>query len=311
MLQNKRILITGGTGSLGYALAERMTNDGAAVTIYSRDEKKQYDMAKLFPDCRYLLGDVRDYASIRDAVRGMDWVVHGASLKYVNISELQPAEYVTTNINGTLNLVNEILEEETVERCVGISTDKACLPVNTYGLTKAILEKLILEGNTRQGPKGITKFNVARYGNVIGTRGSVVPFWQERREAGLTLPVTNPYMTRFFFTLDEAVDLIYENLDAEAGVIISKMMKGVKLGNLARVMAGDSEVENVGERPGEKHHELLLSSDEMARTIRKGDYFFFYPNMPSTDQSGAPAYSSNSAVEITDEELKVLIQDYL
>lgn len=310
MLKDKVVLITGGTGSLGHALTERMLADGASIVIYSRDEKKQYDMKKLFPNCRYMLGDIRDYASVRDAVRGVDIVIHGASLKYVNISELQPAEYVTTNVNGTLNLVNAVLDEKTVEKCVGISTDKACLPVNTYGLTKALLEKMMLEGNTRQGESGLTSFNVARYGNVIGTRGSVIPFWQERREAGLTIPVTNPDMTRFFFTIEEAVDLIYECLNTKPGIIVSKAMNGVKLGALARVMCGDSEVEIIGERPGEKHDEYLLSDDEIKRTETKNRYLLYDPAAAPFSKF-TTGYSSSNAISISDEALRTILKDYL
>jgi UDP-N-acetylglucosamine 4,6-dehydratase len=308
-MKDQRVLITGGTGSLGHELTSRMLADGALVTVYSRDEKKQYDMKKLFPDCRYLLGDIRDYHSVRDAVRDIDIIVHGASLKYVNISELQPTEYVTTNVDGTINLVNAVLQEGSIQKCVGISTDKACLPVNTYGLTKALLEKIMLDGNRRQGENHKTQFNVARYGNVIGTRGSVIPFWKERREANMTLPITNPDMTRFFFTLEEAVDLIYKTLSLPAGLIVSKAMRSVTLGNLASVMKGDSSVELVGERPGEKHDEFLLSDDEMSRTIRDDDYFLYDPQ--SGIISSQEGYSSCNAPMISNDELKVILKDYL
>lgn len=309
-MKDKRVLITGGSGSLGHALTEKMLSDGALVTVYSRDEKKQYDMKKLFPECRYLLGDIRDYASIRDAVRDIDIVIHGASLKYVNISELQPSEYVTTNVTGSLNLINAVLDERTVERCVGISTDKACLPVNTYGMTKALLEKIFLEANTRQGKKGRTNFNVARYGNVIGTRGSVIPFWQERRKAGLTLPITNPDMTRFFFTIDEAVGLIYTCLESDAGLIVSKAMKGVTLGVLAEVMRGNSGIEFVGERPGEKCDEFLLSADEMSRTKLEGDMLIYDPSALA-NREVEHGYSSQSAEVITENELRIILKEYL
>ena len=311
-MKNKNVLITGGTGSLGHALAKKYTDYGANITIYSRDEKKQYDMKKLFPNCRYMLGDIKDYHSIRDAVRGQDIIIHGASLKYVNISELQPAKYVNTNVVGTLNLVNAVLDEKTVERCVGISTDKACMPVNTYGLTKALLEKIMLEANTRQANSGSTIFNVARYGNVIGTRGSVIPFWQERREAGLSIPITNPNMTRFFFTIDEAVDLIEYCLKSEAGVIISKAMKGVTLDKLADIMKGNSEIEIVGERPGEKHDEMLLSPDEIMKSHEENGMLVFNPNIsPQLNTKYPNGYSSKAAEEITKEELKTILKDYL
>lgn len=311
-MKNKNVLITGGTGSLGHALTQKFLDYGANITIYSRDEKKQYDMKKLFPNCKYFLGDIKDFHSIRDAVRGQDIVIHGASLKYVNISELQPAEYVNTNVVGTMNLVNSVLDEKTVQRCVGISTDKACMPVNTYGLTKALLEKIMLEANTRQGNSGSTIFNVARYGNVIGTRGSVIPFWKERREAGLSLPITNPNMTRFFFTIDEAVDLIEYCLRSDAGLIISKAMRGVTLDRLANIMKGQSIVEVVGERPGEKHDEMLLSSEEMMKSFQENEMFIFDPSSTPKDNQKYPnGYSSKIAKEITTEELNNILKEYL
>ena len=311
-MKNKNVLITGGTGSLGHALTKKFLSHNANVTIHSRDEKKQYDMKKLFPDCRYVLGDIRDFHSVRDAVRSQDIVIHGASLKYVNISEIQPSEYVSTNVVGTMNLINAVLDEKTVERCVGISTDKACMPINTYGLTKATLEKLMLEANSRQGKDGKTIFNVARYGNVIGTRGSVVPFWKERRDAGLSLPITNPKMTRFFFTIDEAVALIEYCLQSEPGLIISKAMKGITLEKLAEVMKGNSSIEVVGERPGEKHDEMLLSADEIMKAYEESEYLIYDPSANPTENTKYPnGFSSLIAEEISEKELKILIKEYL
>jgi len=310
----KKVLITGGTGSLGHALAARFQTLGSDVVIFSRDEKKQYDMKKLFPEYTYKLGDIRDYAAVRDAVRDIDIVIHGASLKYVNISELQPSEYVSTNVMGTLNLVNAVLDEKTVERCVGISTDKACMPVNTYGYTKALLEKLFLEACNRQGKKGTTIFNVARYGNVIGTRGSVLPFWKERREAGATLPITNPDMTRFFFTLEDAVALIeYCLTGVGPGLIVSQEMESVTLGELAEVMRGYSEIEIVGERPGEKHHEGLLTADEMSRTYLDRGYFIYNPSSPPLTETNAhyTEYNSFIAKRMDKEQLKADLVEWI
>lgn len=310
-MYGKNVLITGGTGSLGYALTDKFLKKSANITVYSRDEKKQYDMKKVYPDCRYILGDIRNYHSIRDAVRGIDIVIHGASLKYVNISELQPYEYTTVNVDGTINLVNAVLQEQNVERCVGISTDKACMPVNAYGLTKALLEKLMLEANTRQG-SGKTIFNVARYGNVIGTRGSVIPFWKERRENNLSIPITNPDMTRFFFTLDEAVELIEYCLGAPANVIVSKAMAGVTLDQLANVMKGNSEIEIVGERPGEKHHEMLLSEDEIKKSYKDSGMWIYNPSGSSINNEEFPeGYSSKNARRMSNAEIAELIGEYL
>jgi FlaA1/EpsC-like NDP-sugar epimerase len=311
-MKNKRILITGGTGSLGQALTERFIKAGASLTIFSRDEKKQYDMKKIYPDCRYIVGDIRDYHAVRDAVRDIDIVIHGASLKYVNIGEIQPAEYVTTNVIGTLNVINAVLDEKTVENCVGISSDKACMPINTYGFTKAILERTILEANQRQGSKGNTVFNIARYGNVIGTRGSVVLFWQERRDAGLTIPITNPDMTRFFFTIEEAVDLIVYCLNSKPGLIISKAMRGVTVGKLAEIMKGECKTEIIGERLGEKHDEMLMTSEEMMKTYEDSGMFVFDPlTLPKPNENYPNGYSSQDAPVITEEQLKIILKEYL
>lgn len=307
----ERVLVTGGTGSLGQALTENLLADGAVVRIFSRDEKKQYDMRARFPECEYVIGDIKQPGSIRDAVRDVDVVIHGASLKYVNIGEIQPAEYVQTNIVGTMHLLDAILAEGTVRRAVGISSDKACLPVNTYGFTKAALERLMLECNARQGDKGGTIYNVARYGNVVGTRGSVVPFWRDRLLAGLDLPVTNPHMTRFFFTIHEAVDLIDFTLAQPAGVVVSKRMNACTVGALAEAIRGEAKVEIIGPRPGEKLHEMLLSADEMTHTRMDGDYFVLTPSSaPHDDTSEHMAlhgYTSATAHQLTQPEIQALL----
>lgn len=307
-----RVLITGGTGSLGHALVAYLQKVDPTVTIrvLARDEKKQYEMAKTFPDVEYVLGDVRDPAVCRDAVKDINVVIHGASLKYVNVSELQPREYVTTNVMGTINLVDAVLQSG-VRRFTGISTDKACLPINTYGMTKALLEKIVLEAQTRQGSHQQCSFTVARYGNVVGTRGSVVPFWQERREEGLTLPVTNPDMTRFFFTIDEAVDLVMNfALVVNPGLIVSKRMSACTVGDLANAMRGNSEVEILGERPGEKHNELLLTEAEMSRTNEHGGIFLYDPNAEPFNPE-ADHFGSDNAPRLSQDELKIMLAEYL
>ena len=307
----ERVLVTGGTGSLGHALTDALLASHAVVRVYSRDEKKQYDMGKLFPDVEYVLGDIRCGESVRDAVRDVDVVIHGASLKYVNIGELQPLEYVRTNVDGTLHLLDAVLAEGSVRRCVAISSDKACLPVNTYGMTKAILEKLCLEGARRRGSKIKTVFNVARYGNVVGTRGSVIPFWAEQIEQGLPLPVTDPDMTRFFFTMAEAVELIDMALVLPEATVTSKRMRSCTVGDLAAAMRSDlpdgaSPVEVVGPRPGERRHEMLLSSDEMARTRVVGDFFVFTPGSDPTP-GAFDSFDSFGAERLSPQDLAALL----
>lgn len=308
IVQGKSILVTGGTGSLGLALAAHLKS-AARVRIFSRDEKKQLDMKGLYPDFEYILGDVRDLPTVRNAVRDMDLVIHAASLKYVDISELQPNAYVSTNVIGTQNILAAVLEERMVSHCVGISTDKACQPFNTYGLTKSILEKLFLEAHANRGEKIRTVFNVARYGNVVGTRGSVVPRWAAMRLKNEPLPLTDPEMTRFFFTLEEAVDLIRFAFMSESGVIVSKKMSACTLGMLAEVMATNGVVVS-GRRPGEKTHEMLLSPEEMSRSFEVGDKFVFEP-FGLVKQHYARSYTSDRAPQLTEEDLHGLLNEYL
>lgn len=304
---SERVLITGGTGSLGQVLTERILEAGAKVRVFARDEKKQYDMGREFPDAEYVLGDIRDAAAVRDVVRDVDVVIHGASSKYVNVSEAQPTEYVKTNVLGTINLMDAIVAEGSIRRAVGISSDKACLPVNTYGMTKALLEKLMLEGSRRMGETHDTIFNVARYGNVLGTRGSVIPFWRDRVQKGLSVPITNPGMTRFFFTVQEATDLIDLCLRSDSGVVMSKRMNACTLADLAEVVRGDSLTEIVGERPGEKHHEQLLSADEMSRTfLNRGGFYEYVPDSEPFDL-GANEFTSENAPQLGQDEIRELL----
>lgn len=307
----ERVLITGGTGSLGYALTkELVAKNDCVVRIFSRDEKKQHDMRQRFPACEYTLGDVRDRDAIRDAVRDVDVVIHGASLKYVDLSEKQPLEYVQTNVFGTINLLGAVLDQKKVRRCVGISSDKVCQAVNTYGFTKAILEKLFIEAVRRQGPNGRTVFTVARYGNVAATRGSVILLWRKREREGLSIPVTNPQMTRFFFLMHEAVELVDKALEQPRGMIVAKRMSAINVMDLAVTMRGNSEIEVVGERPGEKLHEMLLSDVEMAKSKElPGRLILAY------DPSAAPvsplpqAYTSDVAPRLTQDEIRQLLKE--
>lgn len=369
ILAGKRVLCTGGTGSLGNGLAPHLEKC-AHVRIFSRDEKKRYDMMQRFPDFEYMLGDMRDLPAVRNAVRGIDYIIHAASLKYVDVSEQQPGVYISTNIVGTQNLIAAVQEERTVTHCVGISSDKACWPIaNVYGMTKALLEKLFMEAH-KQRPEiscygvqsngtgsrsdrshlddlltfsaiGIgadpawkqTKFTVARYGNVVGTRGSVVPFWAELRKKGEPLPVTDPYMTRFFFTLDEAIELIDFAFHTPSGRIVSKAMRSCTLQQLALAMQTKG-LRAIPKRPGERIHEALLSSDDMARTINVGGYLDYGPVQPgevdlATVPSVAvathfvfnpfaeakigihPAYTSETAERLTKDELRELLKEWL
>lgn len=303
------MLITGGTGSLGQALIPQVLAAGAReLRVLSRDEVKQAVLKTKYPSVRFILGDVRDLRACHEAVRGANIVIHAASLKYVDLSEQQPTEYALTNVMGTINMIQAVLYES-VGRMIGISTDKCCMPINTYGMTKGLLEKFFVESHTRQSwnERG-TSFVVCRYGNVIASRGSVILKWQEARQRGEPILVTDPTMTRFFFTLDDAIDLIDTALDAPSGIIISKAMPSATLGDLANVMASDTGLgfKIIGRRPGEKLHEDLLSAHEMPRVSRDGDLFYYDPLMQTPHVAPMPPYTSASARRLTQKELMEL-----
>jgi len=304
-----RVLVTGGTGTLGQALIPALQAVGAIVRVMSRDEAKQDSGRRLFKDVEWILGDVRDLRACQDAVDQQDIVIHGASLKYVDISERQPSEYILTNVNGTMNMITAVLGMPTVQQMIGISTDKACAPYNTYGLTKALLEKMFVEAHAfRRGPRSIL-FKVCRYGNVIGSRGSVILKWQEAVANKQPLKVTDPTMTRFFFTINDALTLIDVTLEfGEGGIIVAQAMPACTLARLAAAMC-PNKVEIIGRRPGEKSHEDLLSIHEMPRVTRIkhwrpdsiDDYFIYRPldqTAPFT-RVPEPPYTSATARDLT------------
>lgn len=259
----EKVLVTGGTGTLGGALVPTLLTAGCSVTVLSRDENKQGELAKVWPGVKWILGDVRDATVCRDAVRGQDLVIHAASLKYVDRSEVETGAYASVNVGGTAAILDACLSEPSVRRVVGISTDKACDPINAYGMTKALLEKMFMEAHHRRRSADGAQYTVCRYGNVIGSRGSVVLKWQAARNGGRIM-VTDPEMTRFFFTVTDAVNLIDTTIAEPGGAIVSFAMPSARLGDLAALWSPDYEV--LGPRPGEKTHEGLISEREMPFT---------------------------------------------
>lgn len=313
---HERVLITGGTGSLGHALVEALTKQHPEhlLRLLSRDEKKQYDMRRRWPHLDYQLGDIRDPHAVARAVRDVQVVIHGASLKYVDVSEVQPTEYITTNVLGTLNLIAAIEHEGGVRRCVGISSDKACRSVNSYGHTKALLEKVFIESHLHRGERSETVYTVCRYGNVVGTRGSVIPFWSQCRKENRALPLTDGTMTRFFFTLPEALDLIACALRVPGGTIVSLPMRACTLRDLAEAMATEAGIVERGKRPGEKVHEELLSADEMARVQLVDDETgqkFFYRPLDQAQAEPREAYTSQTAPRLDGDQLRALVKEWL
>ena len=284
ILANKNVLITGGTGSLGKVVARRLLEGelGALhkLIIFSRDEAKQHDMRLELRDyadkLEFRIGDVRDYHSIAGAVLQADVVINAAALKQVPNCEFAPFEAVQTNIVGAENIVRAIRETGSlVDTVVGISTDKACKPINVMGMTKAIQERLFVQANL-ECPH--TRFICVRYGNVLASRGSVIPMFQEQLRKGEKLTVTTPDMTRFLLSLDDAVDIVFTALrEAERGQIYVPRIPSARVIDVAEVMAGASNVKLIGIRPGEKTHEILISDEEAYRTIERGKYYVILP----------------------------------
>jgi len=282
MYKNKTILITGGTGSLGWALVKRfLKTDARRVIVYSRDEYKQYRMGKHFAAhkdrIRFFIGDVRDRQRLYRAFNGVDYVIHAAALKHVNLMEYNPIEAVNTNILGARNIVDAAIDCG-VAKVVALSTDKAVNPVNLYGATKLVSDKLFRSAHSYSTDKG-TVFTVVRYGNVIGSRGSVVPFFQELREQNVrVLPITDKKMTRFLITMEQSVDLVLKSLEkGKGGEVFISRIPSCNIVDLALAIHPEAILRETGVRPGEKVHETMLTEDEARSTWSYGDYFVVYP----------------------------------
>ena len=283
------VLITGGTGSFGKAFVERLmeaapTNRPRRIIVFSRDELKQHDMAQRWPDTgdspmRYFLGDVRNVTRLKRAFAGVDYVVHAAALKQVPACEYNPVEAVETNISGALNVIEAALAAG-VKKVVALSTDKAVHPVNLYGASKLVAEKLFVQANSYRGTAG-TRFAVTRYGNVAGSRGSVIPVFAAARAAGEPLPITDPAMTRFWMTLGQAVDLVLHALTrCRGGEILVPKVTSTTIMELARAMSPAGPFRVTGIRPGEKLHETLITDEEVPRTLDAGDLYVIQPRHP-------------------------------
>ncbi|MFC1977736.1 polysaccharide biosynthesis protein [Chloroflexota bacterium] len=334
VFQDKIVLITGGTGSLGknlvrHVMAGRLGKP-KQVVIFSRDEDKQFNMELEWKNLKaatddvfydtdeilsFQIGDVRDYESVVRAVKRADIVIHAAALKQVPIGEYFPFESVKTNILGIQNIIRAIVENDNqVETVLVVSTDKACKPVNTYGMCKAIQERLAVEAN-RLCPE--TRFIGVRYGNVAASRGSIIPLFQEQIKNGGPLTITREDMTRFILTLETAIDTIMEAIrSADAGDIYVPDLPSVKVMELAGVMIGERNVKSkiIGVRPGEKIHEILISEEEIPRTIKRGNYYVIYPILPKLRKReiGKPALTeefSSANCCMSRSELEIFLKD--
>ena len=285
MFNNKTILITGGTGSLGKALTKYIFDnypDIKKLIIFSRDEQKQYQMAQEYPQSKYdairfFIGDVRDFDRLKRAFFDVDYVIHAAAMKHVSIAEYNPDECVKTNIGGAENVIRAAIETG-VERVVALSTDKACAPINLYGATKLTSDKLFVAANNIKGDRTIS-FSVVRYGNVMGSNGSVIPFFLSKRGSGI-LPITDATMTRFNITLDEGVDMVIHALQkAWGGEIFVPKIPSYNITELANAIGPKCKQEIVGIRPGEKIHEEMITSSDSYTTYDLGKYYVILPQL--------------------------------
>lgn len=283
MLNDKVILITGGTGSFGKKCTELILKRyrPTKLIIFSRDELKQWEMAQRFPHSRYknirfFIGDVRDKERLNRAFQGVDYVIHAAALKQVPTLEYNPFEAVKTNIIGAQNIINVAIDQK-VKRVIALSTDKAANPINLYGATKLCSDKLFVAGNSYTGRDG-TIFGVVRYGNVLGSRGSVIPFFLERRKTGV-LPITDPNMTRFWITLEHGVKFVFECMEKMVGgELFVPKIPSMKIMDLAKAICPECKTEIIGTRPGEKLHEVMITKDDARNTLDMKGFYIIQPD---------------------------------
>lgn len=297
MLNKKSILITGGTGSFGKAFVKTVLSrypDIKRLVVYSRDELKQFEMAQQFaerefPNVRYFIGDVRDEPRLRRALEGIDVVIHAAALKQVPAAEYNPFECIKTNVLGAQNLIEACLDSQ-VEHVVALSTDKAAAPINLYGATKLCSDKLFVAANNIKGKRNI-RFSVVRYGNVMGSRGSVIPFFLERRKTGV-LPITDTRMTRFNISLQAGVDMVLWSIEnAWGGEVLVPKIPSYRIVDVATAVDPKCEQRIVGIRPGEKIHEEMITASDSFNTVDIGAY---YAILPSGGQYSTEAYCAKS-----------------
>jgi len=283
ILTASSILVTGGTGSFGKAFIQELLNnhDPRRIVIYSRDELKQYECRQLFKDdhrLRWFIGDIRDLPRLNRAMHGVDYVVHAAALKQVDTAEYNPYEFVKTNIIGSQNVIEACIDAG-VKKVVALSTDKASSPINLYGATKLTADKLFITGN-HYAAAYPTRFSVVRYGNVMGSRGSVIPFFRKLGEAGESLPITDLRMTRFFITLPQAVKFVLDSFEMmHGGELYVPRIPSMKITDLAQAVVPGAAMHNMGLRPGEKLHEEMISAEEGRRALRVGDRYVLQPDL--------------------------------
>jgi len=320
--QDKSILVTGGTGSFGKAFIEYVLNNHSPkkIVIFSRDELKQYEARQRFKDdprLRWFIGDIRDQHRLIRAMHGIDYVVHAAALKQVDTAEYNPFEYVQTNIVGTQNVIEAAIDTG-VKKVVALSTDKASSPINLYGATKLAADKLCQSAN-HYAAGYETRFSVVRYGNVMGSRGSVVPFWKQLADEGKEIPITDARMTRFWITLPQAVQFVVESFDLmNGGEVFVPRIPSMRVTDLAEAVAPGVKTYEIGIRPGEKLHEEMIAADDSRRTISLSDRYVILPTIASWGyeplkgeavDDGFAYRSDSNDVWLSVEEIRKLLQD--
>jgi UDP-N-acetylglucosamine 4,6-dehydratase len=320
-LTGATVLVTGGTGSFGRRFTELVLKkyDPRKLIIFSRDELKQHDMRQLYPDTgdspmRYFIGDVRDRDRLQRAFSGVDIVIHAAALKQVPACEYNPFEAIQTNVMGAKNVIEAAIDQK-IKKVLAISTDKAVNPSNLYGATKLCAEKMFVQANSYSGEGG-TRFSCSRYGNVVGSRGSVIPVFREQQKTG-TITVTDPRMTRFWLTLDQGIDFVIQSIERmHGGEIFVPKIPSMNIMDLAKVVAGDCAIREIGIRSGEKLHEVLISEDEARHTVELEDVYIIRPAHPwwkTENWAGASLpegfrYASDTNDQwISDDELRALV----
>jgi UDP-N-acetylglucosamine 4,6-dehydratase (inverting) len=323
IFDNKTILITGGLGSFGRKFIEVVLRDykPKAVRIYDNRELAQVEMEREFKDprLRFLLGDVRDISRLNRAMRGVDIVVHAAALKHVSVCEYNPLEAVRTNIDGAINIIDAAIDNS-VEKVIAISTDKAVQPVNLYGATKMVAEKLFIQGNSYVGG-GKTIFSCSRYGNVVGSSGSIVPLFKKQRDSG-ELTITDESMTRFWITLEEGVKFVIKCIETmKGGEVFVPKISSMKIMDLAKIIAPEAKTKIIGVRPGEKMHEVLITQEEARHTKETKDFYVIEPEFPFWDNGnfkecklldiGFKYASDTNSQRIGDLEMQKMLKDLM
>ena len=281
LLSGASIFVTGGTGSFGKAFLREVLDhhDPRRVVVFSRDELKQYELRQQFPDesrLRWFIGDIRDRARLERAMHGVDYVVHAAALKQVDTAEYNPYEFVQTNVNGSQNVIDAAIDQG-VKKVVALSTDKASSPINLYGATKLCADRMFVSGN-HYAAAYETRFSVVRYGNVMGSRGSVIPVFRRLAAEGASIPITDMRMTRFWITLPQAVQFVLDSFEMmTGGELYVPRIPSMKVTDLAQAVAPGAPMHEIGIRPGEKLHEEMIAPDDSRRTVRLGDRYVVMP----------------------------------